>query len=352
MDGGEEQTMHPDALRHGVTRRDLLRAGAGAAAAAAAAGVGGGRPAAAAAPPTQAPGATSAFVRAVTGARLYDLSPVWEPDSPVADVNPPYSIDLADSHEDTLGTFDEHLSWASVTMHFSGQHGAPTLDALGHIAKDGTFFDGTPIEGSTDGQGLLVHDMTEFDPHLMVNRGVLLDVASHVNGDLSPLAPDVAVTGDLLDATARAQRTALRPGDTVLIRTGWGQFFVGDEEERALYRDGEDRFSAGVDVSGAEFLAERGARMVGNDTLVFEFRPPVHFPTGDPEEDVEIFPVHMFLIARQGIFIVENFWLEELAEDRVHEFVAVVPPLKVQGAAGSALRAFALVPDVPRGRGR
>jgi kynurenine formamidase len=44
-----------------------------------------------------------------------------------------------------------------------------------------------------------------------------------------------------------------------------------------------------------------------------------------------------------GIYIIENVQLEELSRARAYEFVAVVPPLKVLGATGSALRAFALV---------
>lgn len=328
--------------RRGLTRRDLFRFGAGSAAGVALAG---GLPRAVLAADGEQGGARS-FVARVTDARVFDLSPVWNEDSPVAGVNPGYDLTRFVSHEETRGQFDPHghLSFTAVTMEFSGQHGAPSIDALGHIGKDGTFHDGTAVEGSTsEDRGLLVHDMTTFDPSLLVNRGVLLDVARHVNGDDSPLAADQAVTGELLEATATAQDTRLLPGDTVLIRTGWGRFFGGTDAEKALYQDGDgDGNSAGVDVSGARFLADHGARVVGNDTIVFEVRPPVFAPTGDPSEDIEIFPVHMLLIAREAIHIVENFWLEELAAAGVHEFVAVLPPLKIEGAAGSPLRALAI----------
>jgi len=50
------------------------------------------------------------------------------------------------------------------------------------------------------------------------------------------------------------------------------------------------------------------------------------------------------LIADHGINIIENFFLEELAAAEVYEFLLVVPPLKIRGGTGSALRAFALVP--------
>jgi len=68
-------------------------------------------------------------------------------------------------------------------------------------------------------------------------------------------------------------------------------------------------------------------------------RPPVvTSPT------FQVFPVHMLLIPDSGIYIIENLNLEELAEAKAYEFVVVVPPLKILGGTGSALRVFALVP--------
>ena len=94
-------------------------------------------------------------------------------------------------------------------------------------------------------------------------------------------------------------------------------------------------------MDGAQFLIDHGARVVGNDTLTFEKRPPIRVtPT-----DFEVFSVHMLVIADHGIHIIENFLLEELAAAHAHEFLIVVPPLKVRGSTGSALRSFALVPD-------
>ena len=77
--------------------------------------------------------------------------------------------------------------------------------------------------------------------------------------------------------------------------------------------------------------------MVGNDTLTFEKRPPITF---EPNFQV---PVHMRLIADSGIYIIENLNLEELAQAKAYEFVVVVPPLKILGGTGSAVRIFALV---------
>jgi kynurenine formamidase len=71
-------------------------------------------------------------------------------------------------------------------------------------------------------------------------------------------------------------------------------------------------------------------------------RPPIAFP---PEVPLfQVFPVHMLLIPQNGIGIIENYFLEEIAKEREYEFLLVVPPLKIRGGTGSALRSFALVP--------
>lgn len=279
------------------------------------------------------------FIRDVKEARLFDLSFVWDESSPIASVNPPYSMELNATHASTIGSFDGHLSFTSEVMHWSGQHGAPSIDALGHIGRDGRLFGGVDAVAATSDtrglgrSGVGAHlAMDHYATDLLVNRGVLLDVASFVNGTLAPLLPTFEITAAHLAQTAAAEGVHLEPGDTVLIRTGWGQYFTADP---ALYK-GDN--SPGPGVDGAQFLVDRGARVVGDDTLTFEQRPPIR------PSPFEIFPVHMLLIADNGIHIIENFFLEELAAARVYEFLLVVPPLKVRGGTGSALRAFALTP--------
>jgi kynurenine formamidase len=54
-------------------------------------------------------------------------------------------------------------------------------------------------------------------------------------------------------------------------------------------------------------------------------------------------PGHLLLLARSGIFIVENLWLEELAAATAYRFSFVCTPLKFVGATGSPVRPIALV---------
>src|SRR5882762_7502081 len=283
------------------------------------------------------------LLRTIKKARLIDLSHTWDKNSPIASVNPTYSFSLQDTHANTLNKFSDggQLTYASEVMHFSGQHGAPTLDAIGHIGRDGKLFGGLDAFASTsdpDGIGTsgvganLAVD--QFPTDLLVNRGILLDVARFVQGDSRPLDATKEITATLLEQTATHQRVTLKKGDTVFIRTGYGPLFKSNP---SVYAD--PGASPGPSVGGAKFLIDHGARVVGNDTLTFEMRPPVvTSPT------FQVFPVHMLLIADSGIYIIENLNLEELAEAKAYEFVVVVPPLRILGGTGSALRVFALVP--------
>ena len=284
-----------------------------------------------------------AFIATVKNARVIDLSHTWDKFSPIASVNPPYSFALAATHENTLCTFGDNcqLSFTSEVMHFSGQHGAPSIDAIGHIGREGKLFGGVDAVASTsnpDGIGAsgvganLAID--KFPQDLLVNRGVLLDVATMVQGDSSPLPADFEITARHLEQAAKRQGIELKPGDTVFIRTGWGPLF---KSSPATYAGSA---SPGPGLDAAEFLIKQGARVVGDDTLTFEKRPPIAKVKGQ----TQVFPVHMRLIPDAGIYIIENLNLEELAAAKAYEFAVVVPPLKIFGGTGSAVRIFALVP--------
>lgn len=288
---------------------------------------------------------TDDFIRDVLRARIFDLSHTWDENSPIASVNPGYEMQLDATHAATRGTFDPdgQLSFTSEIQKWSGQHGAPSIDALGHIGHNGLLFGGVDAAKSTSDprglgrSGVGAHlDIAHYPKEMLVNRGVLLDVARSVQGNSDPLPPAFNITAEHLAETARDQGVRIRHGDTVLIRTGWGKLFVDDPD---TYK-GDN--AAGVGVSGAQYLVKQKAQVVGNDTLTFEVRPPLAFP---PEVPLfQVFPVHMLLIPDNGINIIENYFLEEIAAAREYEFLLVVPPLKIRGGTGSALRSFALVP--------
>jgi kynurenine formamidase len=311
-----------------VSRRDFLAGAASAAAASSLAAV----PAGAA-----ETAGVETFISGLRGARVFDLGFVWDSRSPVLSLNPPYAFALNATHRQTHEVFGSapgsQVSWTSEILYFSGQHGAPTIDAIGHIGRNLKLHGGVDAVAATArpdgiGNGLGIET---FPADLLLSRGVLLDVARVVAGGRpDPLPPGFTITARHLEDAARAHGVQVQRGDSVLIRTGWGQHFGKDN---ALYL-GEK--SPGPGVDGARWLAAQGVRLTGTDTATYEVRPAVH--------GAELFPVHMLLLADHGIYLVENANLEEMGAASAHLFGLVVPPLRIRGASGSPLRMLALTP--------
>lgn len=267
------------------------------------------------------------LLQALQSARVVELNFVWDARSPLLPFNPPFAASLVNTHKQTAGWIPE-LSFAADMMFFSGQHGAPTIDAIGHIGHNGKLFGGLSAEQSESPIGLTALGIEHYPADRFVNRGVLLDVARHKN--VEALAPGEEITAADLEATAKAQGVEVRPGDSVLIRTGFGKLF-GDKAKYMGLRPGPGE-------SAAKWLAERKVFLTGADQLTYEVYP----------EKGTIFPAHRILIADNGIYIVENMNLEALGETlaarKDYSFVLVLNPPRLRGMTGAPVNAFAIVP--------
>jgi kynurenine formamidase len=56
-------------------------------------------------------------------------------------------------------------------------------------------------------------------------------------------------------------------------------------------------------------------------------------------------PGHLILLARYGVYIIENLRLDELAAAKGYRFRFVCTPLKLLGATGSPIRPIAVVSE-------
>jgi len=257
------------------------------------------------------------LVRTVKSARVFDLSFTWNEASPVLGLNPPYAFALNRTHKMTYEIFGQvpgsRVSWASDIMYFSGQHGSPTLDAIGHIGRDLKLHGGVDAVAATATPGGIGNGlgMETFPVDLMLNRAVMLDVARQVAGGRpDPLPPGFEITGAHLEQTARAQ-------------------YFGKDNAKFL---GEQSPGPGQDA--ARWIIDHKVRLAGDDTATFEKRPAAY--------GKELFSVHMMLLADSGIYIMENANLEPLGDAKVGVALLIVTPLKIQGASGSPLRVLAV----------
>ena len=159
----------------------------------------------------------------------------------------------------------------------------------------------------------------------LITRGVLIDVAALKGVDMLPDTYEITV-GDLEQALQR-QNQKLQPGDAVIIHTGWGKLWAKDN---ARYMKG----NPGIGVQAAEWLAKQDPMLVGADT------PPVEVsPNPDPQISL---PVHQIMLVVNGIHLLENLKLDDLAAKRVHEFAFMMQPLKLQGFTGSSVAPIAV----------
>ena len=203
------------------------------------------------------------LMSSLKAARIVELNFVWDQKSPVLSINPPFAAALVNTHKQTNGWIPE-LSFAEDMMYFSGQHGAPSIDAIGHIGHNGKLFGGLVAEQNEAPSGLLALGIENYPKDRFINRAVLLDVARFKNVDA--LAPGEEITAEDLEATARAEGVQVRAGDSVLIRTGYGRYFETDKAKYMGLRPGPGE-------SASKWLAEKKVFLTGDDQLSYEVYP-------------------------------------------------------------------------------
>jgi kynurenine formamidase len=230
----------------------------------------------------------------------------------------------------TGGPFGEQKLMYNDEM-FSGEVGqvGSQFDGLGHIAavvgNEIRYYNGFTQEQVGGAYGLKklgVHNVKPF-----FTRGILLDVAS-VKGK-ERLDIGYVITVDDIKQTLSQQGTK-EPGegDVVLFRTGHIKLWKKDNTE---YNKGE----AGPGETAARWLAERKIACVGADSWAVEAVPGEHKDRP--------FACHVIWVAMNGIHIIENQNLEDLAQDKVYEFAWSFNPLPLVGATGSPGNSVAIV---------
>ena len=157
-------------------------------------------------------------------------------------------------------------------------------------------------------------------------RGVLIDVAGAKGVDMLGDTYEITVA-DLQQALARQGNLKLMPGDAVIIHTGWGKLY-GKDNARFV------KTTPGIGIAAAEWLAKQDPLLVGSDNWPVEVSP-------NPDKDLSL-PVHQLMLVVNGIHLLENLKLDELAAKKVYEFAFSMQPLKIYGASGSTVAPAAI----------
>ena len=214
------------------------------------------------------------------------------------------------------GTFND--DWMTTWLGIGTQ-----IDGLGHLGIDHVYYNGNHVSDFWRADGL-----AKFGTHLLppiVTRGVLLDIAGSMQKTMLPGGTPIGEKE--IRAAAKRQGVQLRRGDVVILHTGWQRLATSDPER---FLESEP----GLDVDGAEYLAGIGVVAVGSDTWGLDVLP-------NPDPNL-VFPVHQVLLAKNGIYVLENIRTNELLADEGWEFLFVLGQPKFVGAVQMVINPVAI----------
>jgi kynurenine formamidase len=203
-----------------------------------------------------------------------------------------------------------------------GSHTVTHMDALCHIYSEDRIYNGFSKDEATTLGGASRCGIEKATP--IVTRGILLDVASLKGVDC--LEPGYVITRDDLAAAMDATALTPGPGDAVIVRTGWFEQFLANSGDVA-----PDQPGLGLDA--ARLLADADVVVVGADNTAVEAMP---FDNGD------FVTVHVEMLVRRGIHLIEHLRLEQLVADGCHEFLFMAAPLPLVGATASPVNPVAV----------
>ena len=282
------------------------------------------------------PAKTLAAAALITTGVVYDMGRVFEEDMPLFALTPgkrKYTLTVPGAP--SWGPLGENkLLWNEDYI-------------SGHLTQDGTQFDALSHMGTDLGPGGDLNQIRYYNGHThadigggrgftklgiekvtpIFTRGILLDIAA-LRGRTMHCSEEVSIK-DLKTALASQGFTddAIKPGDALFYHTGWGRYWMTDN----------DKFNAcapGLSDAAGDWVVERQVLLVGTDNWAVE---------AIPGPDPKLFaPNHQKFLVENGIYIIENLNFDRLIEARVYEFAFVVGVLPLKGATGSPVRPFAI----------
>jgi kynurenine formamidase len=218
-------------------------------------------------------------------------------------------------------------------------------DALSHVAYDtDAFYNGASLDQILQEGRNSVASLAE---HGIATRGVLLDLERTAASEGRTYDPGSshAFSVDDLEKARIAAGVDLRPGDVLVLRTGFTRWYEGlGPEERVQAADRTVLKACGVEHTEdmARYLWNSGAVAVASDCPSFEVWPM--------DRSDEAFPfgmLHRLLLAQFGMAIGELWALDAVADwceqSGRHEFFLTSAPLNSPGGIGSPANALAIV---------
>jgi len=194
-------------------------------------------------------------------------------------------------------------------------HNFTHVDGLAHVSCGGFLYNGVSASSITD-RGTSSHSI--HNVKAVIGRAVLVDVANE-RGVSALRAGDVVAPEEIERALAH-RNIEVRPGNILLIRTGWIKSYL---EDPTIALQGWP----GLGENAVNWMRDHDICAVGADNVAVEVRP-----SEDPQNALVL---HERFIRDLGGYLIEFLNLEELAGDQVSEGFFIMSPLPIVGGLGS-----------------
>jgi kynurenine formamidase len=231
------------------------------------------------------------------------------------------------------------------------------IDGLRHIGHpDHGFYNGYDPKEFKPGTELLgIH---HFASAPMVGRGVLIDIARYMEEELG--APIDQLKGqvipiDIVENARRHQGIELEPGDIVILRFGWLDYYRNAASDEIRANLVKKQFHPGLLQShdSVAWLWDNRISLIASDNFALESWPAAEdspFYTREERETGVMGPhagiMHRAIIPLLGMPIGELWDVDALAEacaaDRRYDFLLTVSPIPLVGGVGSPANATAI----------
>jgi hypothetical protein len=227
--------------------------------------------------------------------------------------------------------------------------GSTQVDGLRHRrADDVGFYGGTPDHRIREGTPDL--GIQEWAEHPIAGRGVLVDLDGYRSGRGAPINHESGepLSLELIQEAVAAQSLTLRPGDILMVHTGWCEWFLAlAPVDRRRMRDA--RRATGI-AQSRDFVAwawDNRLALLAADNFAFECLPAVPdspFAESAPNDHGMM---HQQLLAKLGMPLGELWRLGPLSRHmrttgNWDAFLSI-KPLNITGGTGSPANATALV---------
>jgi kynurenine formamidase len=202
-------------------------------------------------------------------------------------------------------------------------HVGTQFDAFNHQTHEDSLYNCFKVSDIATRSGfnkLGVHNVGAI-----MTRGVLIDVAGFKGAETLPDAYEITVED--LDSALKKQNVTLQAGDAVIINTGWHKLW-GKDNARYV------KSCPGLGIKAAQWLIAKDPVLLGSDNWPVEVAP-------NPDPQLSL-PVHQIALVVNGVHLLENMKLDDLAAKQVYEFAFIMQPLRIQGGTGSTVAPIAV----------